>query len=126
MENLREIIKNAYAPYSDFRVAACVTLQNGQKFYGVNVENASFGGTICAERNAINSAVKAGYRKGDFASLTVLVEKPQVSFPCFLCRQSIVEFFDPFCDLILMADGETRHYKMSDIIVNPFTKKDLS
>ncbi len=125
MEKLAEIIKNAYAPYSDFRVAACVTLQNGEKFYGVNVENASYGATICAERNAINNAIAAGYRKGAFASLTVMVEKPEPSFPCFLCRQTIVEFFDPFCDLILIADGEKRYYKMSDIIVLPFTSKDL-
>ncbi len=125
MEELKKIIKNAYAPYSNFKVAACVTMQDGKKFYGVNVENASYGATICAERNAINMAVAAGYEKGNFASLTVLTEKPHIIFPCHLCRQTIVEFFDPFCDLILLADGDKKEYKMSDIIVLPFTKKDL-
>ncbi len=125
MEELKKLIKNAYAPYSNYRVAACVTMQDNKKFYGVNVENASYGATICAERNAINSAIAAGYEKGEFASLTVMVESSKTAFPCFLCRQTIVEFFDPFCDLILLADGDKKQYKMSDIIVHPFTKKDL-
>ncbi len=126
MEKLKKIIANAYAPYSNYQVAACVETNDKQFFYGVNVENASYGATICAERNAINQAIARGYRKGDFKSLTVLVNSANPAFPCFLCRQTIVEFFQPDDDLILLADGSQKNYKMRDIIVHPFTKKDLT
>ena len=122
---LKEIIKNAYAPYSNYRVAAEVVTNDGKSFYGVNVENASYGGTICAERNAINSAISAGYKKGDFKSLTVMVDGDKTAFPCFICRQTIVEFFDMNDDLILIAGDNVLNYKMSDIIVNRFSKEDL-
>ena len=125
MEKIEKIIKNAYAPYSNYPVAAKVLMRDGKEYYGVNVENASYGATICAERNAINNAITMGYKKGDFVSLTVMVEGSNFAFPCFLCRQTIVEFFEPTCDLVLVLNGVSKYYKMRDIIVHPFTKKDL-
>lgn len=62
-EKLQSLLKNSYAPYSKFPVAAVVEMKDGTMFYGVNVENASYGGTICAERNAIASAITNGYHK---------------------------------------------------------------
>ena len=125
MGKLERLINNAYAPYSNYRVAAKVVMRDGKEYFGVNVENASYGATICAERNAINSAITVGYKKGDFISLSVMVEGIDFTFPCFICRQTIVEFFEPSCDLILILNGVEKHYKMRDIIVHPFIKKDL-
>ena len=65
-ERLKELLKNSYSPYSNFKVAAIVVMKDGKEFNGVNVENASYGAAICAERSAIVSAISAGYRNGDF------------------------------------------------------------
>lgn len=72
-EKLREILKNSYSPYSNFKVAAIVVMKDGSEFKGVNVENASYGAAICAERSAIVSAVSAGYKIGAFKELHVMV-----------------------------------------------------
>ena len=69
-EKLTELLKNSYSPYSKFPVAAIVVMKDGREFSGVNVENASYGATICAERSAIVSAISHGYKKGDFKELS--------------------------------------------------------
>ena len=64
-EKLLELHKSSYAPYSNYQVAAIAVMEDGREFSGVNVENASYGATICAERSAIVSAVTAGYKVED-------------------------------------------------------------
>jgi cytidine deaminase len=123
-EKLLQQLNNAYAPYSNYKVAALVLLKDGTTYSGVNVENASYGATICAERNAINSAIKDGYRKGDFKELYVMVEG-DLAFPCFICRQTINEFFELDSKLILMNNNEEKIYSMSEILVHPFGPEDL-
>lgn len=91
-EKLEQLLKNAYCPYSHFPVSAIVVMKDGTEFCGVNVENASYGAGICAERSAILSAVSHGYRKGDFRHLYVMVNRDQMSTCCFACRQVISEF----------------------------------
>lgn len=122
-EKLKELLKNAYVPYIDYRVSSAVETEDGSLYYGVNVQLATMGGSICAERNAIYSAHTDGHKK--FKKLYVMVESEKLAFPCFLCRQTIAEFFDMDADLILMNDKEEAHYKMSDIIVHAFSKEDL-
>ncbi len=124
-KKLLSLLDNAYAPYSNYKVASIVVMKDGKIFEGVNVENASYGATICAERNAINSAIANGYKKGDFKELYVMVQADKLAFPCFLCRQTIVEFFDMNDDLYLITKNEEKHYKISDIIVYPFSCEDL-
>lgn len=124
-ERLATLINNAYAPYSNYKVASAVITNDNHVFMGVNVENASYGATICAERNAINSAISHGYKKGDFKELYVMVESSKLAFPCFICRQTINEFFDHDATLILMNASEERRYKIKDIINNPFGQDDL-
>lgn len=70
-EKLIKLLENSYSPYSHFRVAAIVVMQDGKEFNGVNVENASYGASICAERSAILSAISSGYKKGEFKIHTV-------------------------------------------------------
>jgi len=85
----REVRENAHAPYSGFRVGAAVRTKSGKTFVGCNVENASFGGTVCAERNAIAAAVAAGER--EIVDVAVFTEAASPVMPCGLCRQVILE-----------------------------------
>lgn len=124
-EKLLKLLDNAYAPYSNYKVAAIVVMNDGTEFEGVNIENASYGGTICAERNAINAAVTKGYRKGDFKAIYLMVGSDEMAFPCLICRQSMVEFFNMDADLYLFSKSKEDHYKMSDIIVHAFSSEDL-
>ena len=82
--------QNSYSPYSKFRVGAALLAENGRVFTGCNVENASYGGTICAERTAVVRAVSEGCTK--FIAIAVVTDKEACVSPCGLCRQFMVEF----------------------------------
>ena len=126
-EELLELGKYSYSPYSHFRVAAIVVMKDGKKFRGVNVENASYGAAICAERSAILSAISDGYKKGDFKELHVMcLDSKTISTPCFMCRQVISELFDKDVIVTLYNNsGETKQYKVSDLCPYPFDEDDL-
>ncbi len=127
VKELLELGKNSYSPYSNFRVAAIVVTKDGNKFNGVNVENASYGGTVCAERIAIYNAISAGYKKGDFKELHIMcLDSNQISTSCFMCRQVISELFDK--DIVITFynnSGETNQYKVSELCPYPFNEDDL-
>lgn len=125
-DKLLELQKNSYAPYSNFHVSAIVVMNDGVEFRGVNVENASFGASICAERSAIVSAISAGYKKGDFKELNVMVSSGEVGMPCFICRQVISEFFDKDATVRCFATtGEYKEYTVEEICPYPFGSEDL-
>lgn len=125
-EELIKLLDRAYAPYSKFRVAAMLEMKDGKFIPGVNVENASYGATICAERNAITTAISLGYKKGDFKNIYIMVSGKKMSMPCFICRQVIVEFMDKDGLIILMdRDGNREEYKVSDCCPYPFDEDDL-
>ena len=90
----REAMKNAYAPYSNFHVGAALVTSDGKFFMGCNVENASYGLTICAERTAICSAVAANAsgKKLGIRAIAVVNSANQACSPCGACRQFIAEF----------------------------------
>ena len=88
----------AYAPYSNFTVGAAVLTAAGEIFTGANIENASLGATICAERLAIFTAVAAGRRA--LTALAVIADTPDPVAPCGLCRQVLAEF-SPDCVIIV-------------------------
>ena len=125
-EKLREILKNSYSPYSNFKVAASVVMKDGSESKGVNVENASYGAAICAERSAIVSAVSAGYKIGDFKELHVMVGSGKIGMPCFICRQVISEMFEKDNNVYCYdTNGNVKKYKVEQLCPYPFGKEDL-
>ncbi len=125
-ESLKRLLKNSYSPYSGFKVASICLMKDGKSFGGVNVENASYGATICAERVAICTAIASGYKKGDFSKLYVMCDSPKISSSCFLCRQTISEFFSRDAEIILYSnDGEKETYTVEDLCPYPFCSNDL-
>src|SRR5579883_3061170 len=90
LKEAREACKNSYSPYSQFPVGAALLTRGGKVFSGCNVENASYGNTICAERTAIVKAVSEGYK--DFEMIAVVCIKARDAWPCGACRQFISEF----------------------------------
>lgn len=126
-EKLYNLLNNSYSPYSKFRVAAIVVMKDGIEFKGVNVENASYGATICAERSAILSAISSGYKRHDFKELYVMVDSEKISSCCFMCRQVISEMFKPECKITLMNNkGESEFYTVSELCPKPFLDGDLN
>ncbi|TKC85933.1 cytidine deaminase [Trinickia terrae] len=93
--------EQAYAPYSRFKVGAALLARDGTVFRGCNVENASYGLCNCAERTALFSAIAAGYRPGDFATLAVIGDTPEPISPCGACRQVMSEIGTPALEVVL-------------------------
>lgn len=104
--------ENAYSPYSNVKVGAALLCADGRVFTGVNVENASFGATICAERSAACAAVTAGAR--EFAAIAVSGTMA-LETPCGICRQFLMEF-SPGMDVIWRQDGGLVVRKLNEIL----------
>ncbi|HWD18815.1 MAG TPA: cytidine deaminase [Verrucomicrobiae bacterium] len=113
-------MKNAYAPYSKFRVGAALLLKDGRIFTGCNVENASYGLTICAERNAIFAAVAASQKKPEIMMVAVVNDQKMACSPCGACRQVISEFGPQALVWYLGPDGP-RQRPMFDLLPDGFT-----
>ena len=125
-EKLIKLLGNSYSPYSKFRVAAIVVMKDGKEFSGVNVENASYGATICAERNVIVQAISFGYKKNDFDKLYVMCDNDKIGTCCMLCRQVIQEFFESDKNIICMnPKGESKIYTVGELCPFPFNEDDL-
>ncbi len=125
-EELIKLHKNSYSPYSNFAVSAIVVTKDQKHFCGVNVENASYGAGICAERSAIVSAVSNGYGVGDFKELHIMVSSGKVGTPCFICRQVISEFFEKNAKIYCYSTtGEINIYTVEDLCPYPFGSDDL-
>jgi cytidine deaminase len=113
----REVRERAYAPYSSFRVGAALRSESGAVFLGCNVENASYGATICAERTAIVTMVAAGQRS--LESIAVYTDAPTLAMPCGLCRQ-VISQFQRDAQLIVANPREHRVLAFSEIFPEPF------
>ena len=98
-----KVRENAYAPFSGFQVGAALLTEDGQVYTGVNIENSSYGATICAERTAFVKAISEGHRK--FKALAVTAGDEQEALPCGICRQFMYEF-SPELEIITGTDEE--------------------
>lgn len=120
-------LKNSYAPYSNFNVAAVLLSKSGKVYTGVNVENSSFGATICAERTAISKAVSEGETK--FLKIVIIGGKNGAinSFctPCGICRQVFSEFCEKDFTIILFDGKNTKHLTLEEIIPHSFGRESL-
>ncbi|HPE68179.1 MAG TPA: cytidine deaminase [Thermotogota bacterium] len=108
-----EAMQNAYVPYSHFQVGAALLCKDGSIFSGVNVENASYGLTICAERTAVVKAVSEGHR--EFSGLVVATNTSAPSSPCGACRQFLSEFGD-FPVWLVNPQGEEIETSVSQLL----------
>ena len=125
-EKLKKLLDNSYSPYSNFRVGAILVTKDGKEFSGVNVENASYGAGICAERSAIVSSISAGYKKNDFEKLYLIVDSEKISYPCNLCRQVFVEFFNNNMEIVCFnINGESNTVLVKDLCTYSFNSEDL-
>ncbi len=105
----QQIIQNAYAPYSRFKVGAALLTKSGEIFTGVNVENSSYGAAICAERTAYVKAVSEGYR--DFEAIAVASSGGE-AYPCGICRQFMFEFGE---ELKIITGEDEVHLHITEI-----------
>ena len=108
----------AYAPYSKFLVGAAVLAASGKIYTGCNIENASYGLTVCAERNALFNAVGAGERK--FTALCVVGDTEEPISPCGACRQVMAEFKVP-CIILANIKGDVKEYTLEELLPYGFT-----
>ena len=115
----RGVRTRAHAPYSRFQVGAAVLDEKGRIFVGCNVENASYGLTICAERNAVAGAVAAGARR--IHAVAVITESVPPGTPCGACRQVLAEFGDE-ATLVLLASpaGAASHRSLGALLPESF------
>ena len=113
----REVRERAYAPYSGFRVGAALETATGSVFTGTNVENASYGATICAERAAVFGMVAAGER--NITRIAVYAEGPELAMPCGMCRQVLVEHGRDAVVVVAGPQG-ARTTTLTELLPEPF------
>jgi cytidine deaminase len=119
----RESLDRAYAPYSRFRVAAVLVDERGRVFTGVNVENISYGLSMCAERVAIFTALAAGARR--ITALAVTSSGADLLSPCGACRQVIAEFAAPEVPIYCDAPGQPHRWIVAELLPSGFSASQL-
>lgn len=121
-----DAMKNAYVPYSNFRVGAAVLLKNGQIIQGCNVENASYGLCNCAERTALFATYALGYRKEDIVAMSIAGATEKPISPCGACRQVIAELVKPDTPIYLTnLNGDVKETTTLELLPYSFSGSDL-
>ncbi len=123
---MKEIIEKAYAPYSSFMVAAMVCCHDGTSYEGVNIENASYGLTMCAERNAIYHAYIHHHVKTDIHTLVLYTKGKRLTYPCGAYLQVMSELLSDTCKIIVMNDVIQKEYILRELFPYAFNKEDLN
>jgi cytidine deaminase len=120
IEAARAVRDNAHAPYSGFRVGAAVLSESGKIYVGCNVESASFGATLCAERAAIAQMVAGGDKK--LAAVAVFVDAEEPAMPCGICRQLIADL-GAKADVVSATPGKAKRTSILHLLPDPFVFK---
>jgi cytidine deaminase len=124
VEEAREAQAMAYAPYSNFQVGAALVTDDGRHFSGANVENASYGVSICAERVAAATAVAAGARR--IEAIAVTSSSPIPTPPCGACRQFLYEFNPEMIVVSEGGNGERKRWRLSELLKDGFGPQNLN
>ncbi|MHB8410574.1 MAG: cytidine deaminase [Candidatus Acidiferrales bacterium] len=119
----RQAREHAHAPFSEFRVGAAVRTKSGRTFGGCNVENASYGLTICAERVAIFKAISEG--ESEFDAIAVVADTDELTPPCGACRQIIWEFCGDVPVILANLKGKIERERSSKLLPRPFDSSNL-
>lgn len=117
IEKARAVMQNAYAPYSQFKVGAALFASSGNIYTGCNIENVSFGATVCAERVAVFSAIAQGERK--FETIVLVNSSPNIVLPCGICRQVLAEFSKNL-RVVAVNEKEIKEYTLKDLLPHAF------
>ena len=121
MQEAKSAQEKAYSPYSKFKVGAALLTKDGKIFTGCNIENVSYGMTICAERVAVFKAISEGYT--DFEAIAVSASSNHAIYPCGACRQVLAEF-NPKIEIFVNHDEKSYH--LLDLLPKSFDQKQLS
>ena len=125
--NAVEVMNNAYAPYSDFKVGAALLTNDGRVFSGCNIENAAYPAGICAERTAIGNAISAGAR--EFVKIAIVGGKngeiKDFCSPCGICRQVLSEFCGENFEILLYDGKMVKSYRLKELLPHNFGSDDL-
>ncbi|KAE9414706.1 hypothetical protein Angca_008342, partial [Angiostrongylus cantonensis] len=119
----KDVMVHAYCPYSKFPVGAALLTADDTVIVGANCENASYGGTICAERNAVTTALSRGFRQ--FKTIAVVTQLEEPATPCGMCRQFLIEFGD--CRVIMGSSksDKVNETSLADLLPDAFTPTTL-
>ena len=118
LEKARKALAYSYSPYSRYRVGAALESHDGRVFTGCNVENNSYGATVCAERVALYKAISEGAQS--FTRLAVASEQGKDPIPCGLCRQSLWEITGDI-DILVTNGKDTQTFRLKELYPHPFT-----
>ena len=122
----KEVSKNSYSPYSKFPVGACVLYENGNTYSGCNIENSSYGLSLCAERNAISTAIASG-ETSNILKIAIYSPKSSKCYPCGACRQWLQEF-EKGQNIQIILEGENNEllvYGINELLPYSFKQEML-
>lgn len=123
IKSAQDVLKFAYAPYSKFKVGAAILTKKGKIYTGVNIENVSYGLSICAERVALYRALVDGAK--DFSTIAIYTPTKNFTYPCGACRQVLAEFNPNIYILLINQKGAIKQFTLSQLLSHPFLKKYL-
>ena len=120
IEEAKKASNNAYAPYSKFKVGACALFESGNIYTGCNVENSSYGLSLCAERNALSNAIASG-ETSKLQAIAIVSDNMAKCTPCGACRQWIYEFSKDAKVILEDNNGEICSYSIEELLPYSFT-----
>ena len=121
-QKLKQLLKNAYAPYSGVQVSSILISKSNKVYVGVNIENASYGATICAERSAIFAAISNGEKANNIQEIHIYSNVGKALYPCSLCLQVMVEFLDLDQKIYIHSDKQAIKKTIDELVPYKVTK----
>lgn len=125
-ERLTYLLEKSSSLYFNYPVAAVLELNDGTLIDGVNIETSSPAAGICAERNALFSAMTKGYRKEDFKAIHLMAKTGETIYPCFICRQALSDYCDKNLPVIVYTKQGEVTITLDKLCTYPFSSEDLN